>query len=551
MELPFFVKADSSDYAMGAVLLQQHEEEKLYPAAFYSRKFSASEINYEVHDKELLAVVSAFRIWRRFLEGARHEVTVFTDHKNLMYFTTSKVLNRRQARWSMFLYGFEFKLVYRPGTKQCLSDALSRRSDYSILPEDEAFINQKATILKRTVDEVNQVGIRCTVDKSILLQIIQATKSDHWFLGIKDKIVTGNLEPFKYEDGIVYYKNLLYVPSEKLRLKIMTMHHDTPVAGHAGIQKTLELITRNYCWPKIGNYIKKYVQSCDICAMAKASRHKRNGKLMPIPIPNQPWKSISLDFITDLPLSSGFDCILVVVDRFTKMAHFEPCTKSITAKGCVNILLRTVFKLHGIPDEIISDRGPQFVSKFWNSLLNALGTKAKLSSAFHPETDGQTERVNQILEQYLRCTVNYEQNNWKEILPLAEICYNNWKHASAGISSFYANFGYHPKFDFTGKEESCPATSHYLDQICSSHSLMQMNIARAQDRYKKYVNKKRCDAPSFNEGDKVWLLKTNIKTERPRHKLDYMKVGPFQIKEMINKNTFRLNLPPTWKIHVT
>ena len=151
---------------------------------------------------------------------------------------------------------------------------------------------------------------------------------------------------------------------------------------------------------------------------------KPYGLLQPLPILEKPWSSISMDFIVDLPESKTFDSIFVVVDRLTKMAYFVPCNKSVTGEEAARLFLENVYKYHGLPDDIISDRGTQFTSKFWQSLFKILQVKIKLSSAYHPQTDGQTERVNQVLEQFLRCSINYHQDNWVDLLPIAEFAYN-------------------------------------------------------------------------------------------------------------------------------
>lgn len=184
-------------------------------------------------------------------------------------------------------------------------------------------------------------------------EIKHKTKHDEWAKRYIEAINAGKAHHMRLEDGLILRNDLIYVPSDELRVKVMQQYHDSAVGGHAGIQKTIELITRTFWWPSLNQFVIKYIQSCETCAMSKSSRHKPYGPLMPIPIPNHPWKSISLDFITDLPSSAGYDCIMVVVDRFTKMAYFEPCSKSITAKECAKLLLRGVFRLHGIPDEVI------------------------------------------------------------------------------------------------------------------------------------------------------------------------------------------------------
>ena len=189
-------------------------------------------------------------------------------------------------------------------------------------------------------------------------------------------------------------------------------------------------------------------------------RRRPFGLLHPLPIPDGPWKSISLDFIVDLPPSEGFDAILTVVDRFTKMAHFIPCTKTTNSEETANMVMREVFRHHGLPDDIISDRGPQFISKFWKHLMEALKVSCKLSSSYHPQTDGQTERTNQTLEQYLRCFVNYQQDDWVKFLYFAEFAYNNKIHSSMRYTPFFANTGYHPGWTLLEhtKESKSPTT---------------------------------------------------------------------------------------------
>ena len=200
------------------------------------------------------------------------------------------------------------------------------------------------------------------------------------------------------------------------RIQVLQQCHDTPMVGHFSIHWTFALISRRYWWPRLRHFVTDYVRSCDTCCRSKKPRHHPYGLLQPMPIPENPWKSISLDFITDLPPSKGFDSILTVVDRFTKMAHFLPCTKTITSQETADLLMREVFRHHGLPDDIISDRGPQFISKFWRHMFKLLYTSCKLSSGYHPETNGQSERTNQTVEQYLRCFINYQQDDWIDLL---------------------------------------------------------------------------------------------------------------------------------------
>ncbi len=254
------------------------------------------------------------------------------------------------------------------------------------------------------------------------------------------------MDQFEQQDGLLLRNNLIYVPEGPIRLKILRECHDNTLAGHFGMARTHELVSRNYWWPKMNRLLREYVKSYDTCARSKAPRHRSFGLLRPLSIPSRPWGSIVMDFIMDLLIIKAKNSILVVVDRLTKMARFTPCSKLITIEDIAQLILDEIVRLHGLIEEIVSDRGPQFASKFWRHLFELLGVDIRLSSTFHPETDGQTERTNQTLEQYIRCTMSYQQYDWLALLSQAEFIYNNTAHASTGINPFFANYGFHPRF---------------------------------------------------------------------------------------------------------
>ena len=329
------------------------------------------------------------------------------------------------------------------------------------------------------------------------------------------------------------------------------MHHDDPLAGHYGMAKTLELLLRNYHFPGISAYVKKYVSTCDLCSRGKQPRHLKHGELAPLPAPSGPWKGISCDFVTDLPISEGFDSVFVVVDRLTKMSHLVPCNKTTTAPEFAQMFLDYVIRLHGIPDSIVSDRGSIFTSQFWTALSKSLGLAKRLSTAFHPQTDGQTERTNQTVEQYLRIYCNYHQDNWSKLLSLAEFSYNNAQHASIGCSPFYANYGYNPRFTIELSQFSkypVPAAEEMATRLKTIHEDLIELIKVAQNQQAKYYDAKH-KRVEYQVGDKVWLLSSNIRTQRPSKKLDWKRLGPYQITEKIGTQAYRLQLPPSLKVH--
>jgi hypothetical protein len=245
-----------------------------------------------------------------------------------------------------------------------------------------------------------------------------------------------------------------------------------------------------------------------------------------------------------------FDMIYVIMDRLTKYAYFIPTLSTMKAEELAYVFMRHVFASHGMPSKLVSDRDKLFKSKFWQSLMDQLGSKQKMSTAFHPQTDGQTERTNQTLEQYLRAYVNYEQDNWVELLPLAQVAYNNSKVAT-GISPFYANYGFHPNvnkepLNVFPKAQQATVKVSKLKEL---HQELSAEIAFLAERMAKFANKGRSEGPDFKEGGTAYLLRRNIKTKRPSDKLDFKKLGPFKIEKKMGPVTYKLRLPKEMKIH--
>jgi hypothetical protein len=251
-----------------------------------------------------------------------------------------------------------------------------------------------------------------------------------------------------------------------------------------------------------------------------------------------------MDFIEQLPRSAGiYDAILVIVDRLTKMGIFIPTHTGITAEELAKIFLSNVFAKHGLPADIISDRGSEFTSEFWRSLSAALGIKLNHSTAYHPETDGQTERVNQSLEQYLRVYCNYQQDDWSTLLPMAEFAYNNATHSATQVSPFFANKGYHPTLQVSADPRPTNPSFDMANSLSTLHTYLQEQIKITQDQTKAKVNPHRTPSPLYKVGDKVWLSAAHIKTARPTKKLDDKFLGPFPISQQISSHAYKLELP--------
>jgi transposase InsO family protein len=505
--LPFIVETDASNFAVGAALLQPESEfsSTLRPVAYASRKLRAPERNYSVYDKELLGVVYAFSKWHQFLHGARFPVKVFTDHSNLQYFRTRQSINQRHLRWKTLLTNYDFRLFYRPGSENVLADGLSRRADW--MENDTSHVDDSS------MEE----------DSGVVLP------SECWSESL----------------------NFTVIDNTEERSEILKQRHCSLVAGHFGVDRTYESIRKDFNWKNLKKDVKEFIAACSVCQKTKSSRQQQFGLLMPLPVAKGPWQSISLDYIVKLPLSCGFDSILVVVDRFTKMVHLIPCVESIDAVSTAELLLKNVFKLHGLPLDIVSDRGPQFVSKFWETVCSQLGIQRKMSSAAHPQTDGQTERINQTVEQYLRAFVNYQQDNWSELLHFAEMAMNNAVSGSTKLSPFELNFGFSPRFDFLvdiRTNDQVPAAQDYLNRLDDLWKMARGNLEDATIRMKKYADLNR-KVHNFQVGDWVLLDTSHLNRKRPSRKLDYKRVGPFMILEKVNENAFRLKLPVGSRLH--
>ena len=356
---------------------------------------------------------------------------------------------------------------------------------------------------------------------------------------------------FEVKDGLLFHDSRIVVPNdEPLRTRILTQHHDSPMAGHPGRDKMLELVQRQYTWPNLRRDVEEFVRGCGRCQRTKAPRHRPHGYLQPLPVPQHPWASISMDHITHLPPSSGFDAILVFVDRFSKMAHFIPCHTTDKASDLAQQFFSQVVSRHGFPNDIVSDRGATFTSSFWQQVLKQSKVTPLLSTAFHPQTNGQTERVNQTLEQYLRVYTDHLQSDWSSLLPTAELAYNNTSHSSTSQSPFYTVYGRHPRFDVTLSEPvNVPAAHEFGRHQAGVWEAAQACLQRAQARQKRNADRHRDDAPVFKVGDVVRLNRKNLSTIRPTAKLDDRFIGPMEIVEQINPVAFRLKLMEGMTIH--
>jgi len=318
-----------------------------------------------------------------------------------------------------------------------------------------------------------------------------------------------------------------------------------------GQDKTTELIRRNFWWPKMNERIIDFVRSCPECQKNKSSHHTPYRLSSPLELPYAPWQSIAMDFMTELLRSEGCDQLWVIVDRFTKMAHFIPL-KEKTALDLARIFAKEIWKNRGLPTDIVSDRDSCFTSEVWREFLKILEIRPRMSTAFHPQTDGQTERLNQTIEAYLRAFVGHEQDDWVRLLPMAEFAYNNSVTTENGVTLFYANYGFLPRTINPPDEKDepvNPASTLYGHWMTAIHNSARKGLEAAQERMHRYTNPDRKPPPAYQVGDLVMLNGRNIKTRRPSRKMDHKNHGPFQIEKIVSPLAVQLTLPRKWKIH--
>jgi hypothetical protein len=361
---------------------------------------------------------------------------------------------------------------------------------------------------------------------------------------------------FSVQKGVVYKGQRLLVPADPtLKTRILQHYHDHPLAGHIGSEKTIELVKRDLYWPKMDEEIKLYVTTCHSCQKHKSSHQLPIGLLKPLEIPMQQWSHVSMDFIGPLPTSQGYNAIAVVVDKLTKLVHLIATNTTVTAKEFALIFFNNIVRLHGVPNVIISDRDSKFTSVFWKELMKSLNIQQRMSSAFHPESDGQTERSNRTLETMLRHYVNERNDDWSQQLTAAEIAINNSQQSSTKYSPFYMNYGFNPRFPFLVQgtvkatvPTTVPAAEEVFETIKRTTQQAIQNMQKAQQQQSLYANRKRRE-DKFQVGEQVYLSTQNLNITSGVSKLNPKYIGPFPISRIINPVAIQLALPAHFKIH--
>jgi transposase InsO family protein len=526
LRLPDFNKAfeliaDASLNGVGAVLFQEG-----HPIAYYSKKFTPAERNYTTGEQELLAIHSALVEWRCYLEGP--DITLVTDHNPLTYLKTQPLLSRKQARWLEFFSRFHYTWQYRPG-RQNVADPISR-----------------CPIL---FNAVLADGHTLPSAPSISQEIIAAYIADEFFNDPKNTSKF-TLEPsgFWIKPSTTGSPAQIVVPnSTSIKLRIMSQHHDTPLAGHIGRDRTFEIINRTFWWPAMRRDIDQFVASCDSCQRNKSRNGKIPGLLQPLPIPESPWQVVTMDFVTGLlPTKRKFDSIATFVDKCTGMVHLAATKTTLTASDAAQLFFEHVVQYHGEPERVISDRGTQFSGKFFQEYVRILGTQSRMSTSYHPQSDGQTERMNRVVEDMLRSFVSNTPDDWDKLLPAAAFAINNAFNSSRGNTPFFLNYGRHPQTPFTRdiaayRPISVPDAETSALALQNALRSANKSMEAAQQRQKSYFDRHKIPS-TFQPGDLVMLSAKNLRRGKGSKLLPKW-IGPYPVTKMVGPSAVNLQLP--------
>ena len=398
---PFELVSDACSSGIGAVLLQDHR-----PVSFVSRKMIPAELNYTTTEQECLAVIHALKVWRCYLEGQPKErLTIITDHNPLVHLPKQPTLSRRMARWSEYLQRFTFQWQYRPGRTN-VADPISRRPADSDVRNIAALTRSKRASASVDIDRDNDTSAAAAFKQSV----VEGYVKDSWFAN------ADNLTHLKSDKGLWWHDDAIAIPDHgNLRSQLLYELHNAPYSGHLGVNRTTKLLEKDYWWPTLRSDVLQYVKTCGDCQRNKGSTQRAFGTPIPLTVPSAQWEQISMDFITHLPKTrSGYTAIYVVVCRLTKMVHFIPTHDTASAEDTAKLFRDRVFCLHGMPKGIVSDRDSKFTGAFWQELHQLLGVKLHMSTANHPQTDGQTDwpapRMNRVLEGITRCSGLFTHN---------------------------------------------------------------------------------------------------------------------------------------------
>jgi len=560
------LETDSFDYVNDDILSQYDDEETLHSMIYYSKNLSLAECNYEIYDKKLLAIIRAFEHWRSELKLTELLIKMFTDHQALTSLMKDKELSRRQMRWVQKLVDFNFKIMYRSGKQNIKVDALTRRVDsVSRSLENERCRYQRTTIL--TSNRMKIADLKKSIDESIYKQILETNEIDENCTLLREAIARDEaqyegtkLRDCRVQNEILYRGDLLWISfDEHLQMKLIREVHDQPSIDHLEILRTMKAIRRYYYWLSMRKTIDRYIQNCYICQRSKALRNKFNELLHSLLILEQRWKNIVMNFIIGLPLSEGKNVILTVICRLSKKRHYISCStddEEITAEKTAELMLQWIYQIHDLLDFIVLNRDSQFIFILWKFLCKRLSINLRLFTAYHSQTDGQSERVNQNVERYLRFFCSYMQDDWAKLLLMVEFVDNNALFSVIFSTPFFLNKGFHPRMSFEPDTTEYESSRERLQAAKAENISEHMNktltfaresLAKTREQMVQQANKHRKEV-DYEAGSKMFLNERNIVTARPFKKLDDKMLDLFTNLDLVD-SSYKLELPETMRVH--
>ena len=603
LDIPIWVITDASAVGVGAWYGQGKSWDTCSPAGFLSRKFTPAQFNYCTWERELLAILEALLRWEDKLLGL--QFTVVTDHQALTFFKEAPIGSQRRSRWWEYLARFNFDILYLKGDKNIVADALSRYY-YSDKPDEthgvEAYVNADSR-LDPEGDDLSEVRFK----------EIEELRSNLAYVDSLDNTARDRVDHKRVEAAILDPGNETKKPSLKLSnpelqnalQSIASMYPEDPffapiylhpeqynkfdlhkdylwtrnragervicvprgllkgksirgciigachtTVGHLGTSKTLEYIRRWFWWPKITVDVEDFCKSCGQCQVAKSSKQRPPGWVHTMPIPGRPWESVGMDFSGPYPKVKGYDYILLVICRMTGMVHIIPTRTDVTAKQVAELYVREIIRLHGIPESIVSDRDAKFTSQFWTELSRILGQRLLMSSSYHPQTDGSSERAIQTMSQILRALILDYGANWVDQVPLIEFAMNSAVQESTGHAPFELNYGWMPRMirgvDFSSSRDG---VKHFVENINDVLDKTFDKLLTQRTRQAVESNKHRREGQTFKEGDWILLSSKNINLRKGQsRKLFPKSLGPYQIvRAHPETSTYKIELPPDLK----
>ena len=559
------METDASDEVIAGVLTQLQKNEKWKPAAYFSKTMSPEEMRYEIHDKEMLAVVRALQEWRGMLLDLQAVPFVaITDYRALKYFTTKQLLNSRQAKWADIVTDYNFKITYCPGTVNIVADTLTRKhselvtqKEKDIAARTQLFLEPNCVIA--SVEEGSEKQTELTENPYQLVdQILQANWT-HDSLDQYRQTAKKEEQGWKLQDGLLTRFEKLMVPDvNALRTHLINETHSTPVTAHSGKTKTAKLLSAQYYWPGLPNDCSTFISNCWTCRRTHVPRDKTSGLLHSLPIGDKCWQHISFDFKSFLLNKKGFDNIFVVVDRFGKRAFSLPCKKTVTAAQAAQLYYEYIWRIYGTPETATSDQGSQFISAFTDELCKLVKVKQKLSTAYYSQTDESTEVLNQYIDQWLRPFVNHFQNNWSDLLPAMDFAQAILPHEFTEMSPYELKLSQAPRLHFNWKEWT-QFSSTVREQLTweeaqtfairtqNAVKWAKSNLERAQNRMTHQANK-HWREPDFVVEDWVYVTQKGWITERPSLKLNHQAADSYRILSM-KGHSYVVNLPKHMKMN--